>query len=144
MPPPPPLLPAGLAAHSGPGAPPRLYLKAHGTRVAKQHLLDWAVLVFLAALDGALNVIEPFHRFVGEDAVPDLRYPLKGNTVPVWAVPVLAVAAPAAVVAGMYVRRRNAYDLHHAILGKFFNLLCHCSAPLSCSCVCRYLVASEF
>lgn len=113
--------PAGLAAH--PGAPPRLYLKTHGTRVARLHLLDWAVLVLLAALDGALNLIEPFHRFVGEDTVPGLRYPLKDNTVPVWAVPVLAVAAPVAVVAGIYVRRRNVYDLHHAILGLLFSVL---------------------
>ena len=123
MPPPPPV------AAARPGAP-RLYLRTHGTRVARLHLLDWAVLAVLAALDGALNAIEPFHRFVGEDAVPGLRYPLKDNTVPVWAVPVLAVAAPVAVVAGMYVRRRNVYDLHHAILGKF-SCTCH-----SCSCSC--------
>ncbi|KAG2612796.1 lipid phosphate phosphatase 2-like [Panicum virgatum] len=118
MPPP----PAVAAAGPG-GAPPRLYLKTHGARVARPHLLDWAVLAVLAALDGALNAIEPFHRFVGEDAVPGLRYPLKDNTVPVWAVPVLAVAAPVAVVAGMYVRRRNVYDLHHAILGLLFSVL---------------------
>jgi len=133
MPPP----PAVAAAGPG-GAPPRLYLKTHGARVARPHLLDWAVLAVLAALDGALNAIEPFHRFVGEDAVPGLRYPLKDNTVPVWAVPVLAVAAPVAVVAGMYVRRRNVYDLHHAILGKF-SCTCH-----SCSCSCSAAAPGGF
>ncbi|PUZ59962.1 hypothetical protein GQ55_4G084900 [Panicum hallii var. hallii] len=116
MPPPPPV------AAARPGAP-RLYLKTHGTRIARLHLLDWVVLAVLVALDGALNAIEPFHRFVGEDMVADLRYPLKDNTVPVWAVPVLAVFAPMAIVAGIYVRRRNVYDLHHAILGLLFSVL---------------------
>ncbi|OEL34480.1 Lipid phosphate phosphatase 2 [Dichanthelium oligosanthes] len=111
--------PSVVVGHPGPGAPPpRFYLKNHGTRVARLHLLDWAVLVLLVALDAALNVIEPFHRFVGEDAVPGLRYPLKSNTVPVWAVPVVAVVVPVVIVVGIYLRRRNVYDLHHAILGK--------------------------
>jgi diacylglycerol diphosphate phosphatase / phosphatidate phosphatase len=35
-----------------------------------------------------LNIIEPFHRFVGEGMLTDLRYPLKDNTIPFWAVPV--------------------------------------------------------
>nr|CAB3468403.1 unnamed protein product [Digitaria exilis] len=112
MPPPPQVVVA--TAHPG---PPRFYLKTDGTRVARLHLLDWVVLVVLVAVDVALNAIEPFHRFVGQDMVPDLRYPLKNNTVPVWAVPVVAVVMPMAIVAGIYVRRRNVYDLHHAILG---------------------------
>ncbi|CAN6201131.1 unnamed protein product [Urochloa humidicola] len=122
MPPPAPVLPAH-ATGAPPPPPPRLYLKTHGARVARLHLLDWVVLVLLAALDVALNAIEPFHRFVGEDAVPGLRYPLGDNTVPVWAVPVVAVAMPMAIVAGIYVRRRNVYDLHHAILGLLFSVL---------------------
>ncbi|KAF8687744.1 hypothetical protein HU200_042675 [Digitaria exilis] len=138
MPPPPPPPPQVVVATAHPG-PPRFYLKTDGTRVARLHLLDWVVLVVLVAVDVALNAIEPFHRFVGEDMVPDLRYPLKNNTVPVWAVPVrscvfihklcvrnplvrpglvVAVVMPMAIVAGIYVRRRNVYDLHHAILGK--------------------------
>ncbi|KAF8658997.1 hypothetical protein HU200_058839 [Digitaria exilis] len=125
MPPPPQVVVA--TAHPG---PPRFYLKTDGTRVARLHLLDWVVLVVLVAVDVALNAIEPFHRFVGQDMVPDLRYPLKNNTVPVWAVPVrscvfihkvVAVVMPMAIVAGIYVRRRNVYDLHHAILGKFLS-----------------------
>jgi len=81
MPPPPPATAT---------ARPQVYLKSHGTRVARPHLLDWVVLIFLVAVDGALNFIEPFHRFVGADMMPGLRYPLKDNTVPVWAVPVRA------------------------------------------------------
>jgi diacylglycerol diphosphate phosphatase / phosphatidate phosphatase len=95
-----------------------VYLKTDGTRVARVHLSDWIVLVLLAVIDGVLNIIEPFHRFVGEDMIPGLRFPLKPNTVPVWAVPVLAVVGPVAIIVGVYMKRRNVYDLHHAILGK--------------------------
>ena len=35
-----------------------------------------------------LLVIHPFYRFVGKDMMDDLKYPLKDNTVPVWAIPV--------------------------------------------------------
>ncbi|GJN03303.1 hypothetical protein PR202_ga20733 [Eleusine coracana subsp. coracana] len=62
-------------------------IKSHGTKVARLHMYDWIILVCLAALDGILNIIEPFHRFVGRDMMTDLRYPLKGNTIPFWAVP---------------------------------------------------------
>jgi diacylglycerol diphosphate phosphatase / phosphatidate phosphatase len=51
-------------------------------------MYDWIILVCLAVLDGILNIIEPFHRFVGRDMMTDFRYPLKGNTIPFWAVPV--------------------------------------------------------
>jgi hypothetical protein len=44
------------------------------------------VLTLLVALDGALNAVKPFHQFVGEDMVPGLRCPLKGNIMPVLAV----------------------------------------------------------
>ncbi|KAL6874167.1 hypothetical protein ACP4OV_014249 [Aristida adscensionis] len=121
MPPPPPA-PAAPAA-TGQGGPPQVYLRTHGTRVARLHLSDWVVLALLAAADVLLNVVEPFHRFVGEDMVPDLRYPLQGNTVPVWAVPVIAVVAPAVIIVGIYMKRRNVYDLHHAILGLLFSVL---------------------
>ncbi|KAL6603834.1 hypothetical protein ACP70R_044195 [Stipagrostis hirtigluma subsp. patula] len=108
-----------------PGAPPpHFYLKTHGTTVARVHLSDWVVLALLVVADGVLNLIEPFHRFVGEDMMPDLRYPLKGNTVPVWAVPVIAIVGPAIIIIGIYIKRRNVYDLHHAILaGLLFSVL---------------------
>jgi hypothetical protein len=51
-------------------------------------MYDWIILLLLAVLDGLLNIIEPFHRFVGRDMMTDLSYPLKGNTIPFWAVPV--------------------------------------------------------
>ena len=79
MPPPPPTIRLG---------PPHPYLTTHGGKVARLHLYDWVVLALLVAIDVGLNLIEPFHRFVGEDMMAELRYPLKSNTVPVWAVPV--------------------------------------------------------
>jgi hypothetical protein len=63
-------------------------IRSHGPKVARLHMYDWIILLCLAVLDGLLNIIEPFHRFVGRDMMTDLRYPLKGNTIPFWAVPV--------------------------------------------------------
>lgn len=56
--------------------------------MATFHLHDWIILLLLVVIEVVLNVIEPFHRFVGRDMMADLRFPLKSNTVPVWAVPV--------------------------------------------------------
>lgn len=63
-------------------------VRTHGVQVAKFHMHDWLILVVLAAIDLGLNLIEPFHRFVGEGMMTDLKYPLNGNTVPFWGVPV--------------------------------------------------------
>ncbi|TVU35629.1 hypothetical protein EJB05_17529, partial [Eragrostis curvula] len=95
-------------------APPSLL------KVARTHARDWAALLLLAAVEVGLNVIQPFHRFVGADMLTDLRYPLKSNTVPVWAVPIYAVIGPMVIFTFYFVRKRNAYDLHHAILGILF------------------------
>ncbi|KAG2625980.1 hypothetical protein PVAP13_3KG281000 [Panicum virgatum] len=103
--------------------PPHPYLKTHGSKVARLHLLDWVVLALLFAIDVGLNLIEPFHRFVGADMMADLRYPLKSNTVPVWAVPIYAIIGPIIIIVGIYMKRRNVYDMHHAILGLLFSVL---------------------
>lgn len=63
-------------------------VRSHGVQVLKIHWHDWLILVFLAGLDLGLNLIEPFHRFVGEGMMSDLKYPLQDNTVPFWGVPV--------------------------------------------------------
>jgi hypothetical protein len=115
--------PAPAAAAAVRLGPPPPYLKTHGGKVARLHMLDWIVLVLLGAIDVGLNLIEPFHRFVGKDMLDSLLYPLKDNTVPVWAVPILAVLVPMLIFAGIYIKRRNTYDLHHAILGR---LSLHC------------------
>ena len=63
-------------------------IKSHGFKVAKFHKHDWLIVLLLVGLEIGLNVINPFYRFVGEDMMMDLKYPLKDNTVPFWAVPV--------------------------------------------------------
>ncbi|KAJ9708274.1 hypothetical protein PVL29_000370 [Vitis rotundifolia] len=67
--------------------------------------------------------IHPFYRFVGKDMMNDLKYPLKDNTVPGWAVPMYAVLLPIVIFILFYLRRRDVYDLHHSILGLLFSVL---------------------
>jgi diacylglycerol diphosphate phosphatase/phosphatidate phosphatase len=98
-------------------------IRSHGSKVARFHMYDWIILVLLAVTDGLLNIIEPFHRFVGKDMMTDLRYPLNGNTVPFWAVPIIAILLPMVIFFGIYFKKKNVYDLHHAILGLLFSVL---------------------
>lgn len=63
-------------------------IRSHGAALARNHIRDWLILVLLMVIEVVLFVIHPFHRFVGRDMMEDLRYPMKDNTVPVWAVPV--------------------------------------------------------
>ncbi|OAY81931.1 Lipid phosphate phosphatase 2 [Ananas comosus] len=100
-----------------------LTIKSHGARVARLHMYDWIILVLLAITDGLLNIIEPFHRFVGKDMMTDLRYPMKSNTVPFWAVPIIGIVLPIVIIVAIYFKKRNVYDLHHAILGLLFSVL---------------------
>ncbi|PIA33438.1 hypothetical protein AQUCO_04100098v1 [Aquilegia coerulea] len=98
-------------------------IQSHGVHVARFHMHDWIILLLLVVIEIVLNVIEPFYRFVGEDMMTDLKYPLKSNTVPIWSVPIIAVLLPFAVFAVYYFYRRDVYDLHHAILGLLFSVL---------------------
>ena len=63
-------------------------LTSHGVKVARIHLYDWIILLLLVVIDGLLNFIEPFHRFVGEEMMTDLKFPFHKDTIPFWAVPV--------------------------------------------------------
>ncbi|WVZ79397.1 hypothetical protein U9M48_026977 [Paspalum notatum var. saurae] len=99
------------------------YLRTHGKAVARVHLLDWVVLLLLVAMYGVLGLVQPFRRFVAQDMMASLRYPMKDNTVPSWAVPIIAIVVPMIFIVGIYVKRRNVYDLHHAILGKLIQFL---------------------
>ncbi|KAM7524240.1 hypothetical protein LguiA_014142 [Lonicera macranthoides] len=98
-------------------------IRSHGFSVARIHMHDWFILMLLVIIEIVLNVIHPFYRFVGKDMMEDLKYPLKSNTVPIWAVPIYAVLLPMAIVLFVYFRRRDVYDLHHAILGLLFAVL---------------------
>ena len=59
---------------------------SHGATVARTHMHDWLILLLLVVIEVVLYIIHPFYRFVGKDMMDDLRYPLKSNTVPFWAV----------------------------------------------------------
>ncbi|XP_073525654.1 uncharacterized protein [Phyllobates terribilis] len=98
-------------------------IQSHGAKLARIHLHDWLILLVLVAVEIALQEIHPFYRFVGKDMMTDLKYPLKSNTVPVWAVPLYAVLLPILVFVFVYFRKRNVYDLHHAILGLLYTVL---------------------
>ncbi|KAF8390089.1 hypothetical protein HHK36_024610 [Tetracentron sinense] len=98
-------------------------LKSHGLTVTRTHMHDWLILMLLAVIEVTLHVIHPFYRFVGKDMTTDLKYPMKSNTVPVWAVPMYAVLLPIAIFLVFYFRRRDVYDLHHSILGLLFSVL---------------------
>lgn len=98
-------------------------VQSHGFKLAKSHKHDWLILIFLAVLMIVLNLIHPFHRFVSKDMMADLRYPLQSNTVPAWAVPMIAVLLPIVIFVCFYFHRRDVYDLHHAILGILFSML---------------------
>ncbi|XWS30757.1 hypothetical protein CRYUN_Cryun23aG0016400 [Craigia yunnanensis] len=91
-------------------------VRSHGATVARTHMHDWLILLLLVVIEVVLYIIHPFYRFVGKDMMDDLRYPLKSNTVPVWAVPVYAILLPMMIFLIVYIRRRDVYDFHHAIL----------------------------
>ncbi|OVA14253.1 Phosphatidic acid phosphatase type 2/haloperoxidase [Macleaya cordata] len=99
-------------------------VKSHGVKVARTHMHDWLILLLLGAIVIVLNITHPFYRFVGKDMMTDLKYPLKSNTVPVWSVPLYAMLLPMIIFHGFYFRRRDVYDLHHAILaGLLYSVL---------------------
>ncbi|KAL7152955.1 hypothetical protein ABFS83_04G133200 [Erythranthe nasuta] len=99
-------------------------LQSHGAKLARVHMHDWLILLLLAAIDGGLNLIEPFHRYVSSDLMTDLKYPFKmQDTVPMWAVPIYAVILPCIIFIIYYLYRRDVYDLHHAILGLAYSVL---------------------
>uniref|UniRef100_A0A7C9CJT7 Phosphatidic acid phosphatase type 2/haloperoxidase domain-containing protein n=1 Tax=Opuntia streptacantha TaxID=393608 RepID=A0A7C9CJT7_OPUST len=98
-------------------------IKSHGVKVARIHMHDWIILILLVAIEAVLIFIEPFHRFVGEGMMTDLMYPLKPNTVPAWAVPIIAILVPLVFFHVYYFKRRDVYDLHHAVLGVLYAVL---------------------
>lgn len=87
------------------------------------HLHDWLALLALAILVCVLNIISPFHRFVGITMMGDLMYPLQSNTVPVAAVPVIAIVIPLVIFVAFFLYTKDITDLHHATLGLLFAVL---------------------
>ncbi|XP_048319144.2 lipid phosphate phosphatase 2 isoform X2 [Ziziphus jujuba] len=98
-------------------------IRSHGAALAKNHMHDWLILLLLVVIEAILLAIHPFRRFVGKEMMVDLRYPMKDNTVPVWAVPMYAVLLPIFIFILVYIRKRDVFDLHHSILGLLFAVL---------------------
>ncbi|KAM7266903.1 hypothetical protein ACFE04_009069 [Oxalis oulophora] len=98
-------------------------IQSHGFKVARIHLHDWLILIVLIGIIGTLNYVEPFHRFINEGLMTDCKYPFKHDTVPFWAVPIIAGIFPIIVFCVYYCVRRDIYDLHHAVLGLMYALL---------------------
>ncbi|KAE9606105.1 hypothetical protein Lal_00025201 [Lupinus albus] len=95
-------------------------LQSAGCKLALSHKQDWLILVLLGAIEGVLNIIEPFHRYIGKDMMADLMFPFKEDTIPMWAVPILSIFIPIVIFVAFYLVRKDIYDLHHAILGLMF------------------------
>ncbi|XP_073018632.1 lipid phosphate phosphatase 2-like [Primulina eburnea] len=98
-------------------------VRSHGVILARTHMYDWLMLILLGVILAVLNIINPYNRFVGKDMMSDLKYPLMSKTVPEWSVPIYAVLLPILVFLLFYIRRRDVYDLHHAVLGILFSVL---------------------
>lgn len=98
-------------------------IQTHGVRLVRKHTHDWVVLILLAALVIGLHYAPPFKRFVGEDMMTGIRYPVKPSTVPGWAVPIISMLCPWVIFICIYFARRDVYDLHHATLGLLFAVL---------------------
>lgn len=63
-------------------------IESHGVKLSRMHMLDWLMVVLLGATELILKFVSPFNRFIGEDMMTDIKYPMKSNTVPFWAVQV--------------------------------------------------------
>lgn len=62
---------------------------SHVLKLVRRHRLDWLTLLLLGLIDGLLNLIEPFHRYLSEEMLtPDIKYPYHHDTIPMWSVPV--------------------------------------------------------
>ncbi|KAF5759937.1 putative phosphatidate phosphatase [Helianthus annuus] len=107
--------------HTGNGA---RTISSHGKEILKEHSHDWAVLLLLGLTDFFLNMIEPFHRYVAQDMMTDIKYPFyEKDTIPMWAVPFYAGILPIMIFFIYYMKRKDVYDVHHAVLGLLYSLL---------------------
>lgn len=76
------------------------------TDLARKHLHDWVILVVLGVIIGLLNLIEPFHRYLSKEMLtPDVKYPFKEDSIPMFAVPVcvkLILLAPVSLSVSLF------------------------------------------
>ncbi|XP_016899845.2 putative lipid phosphate phosphatase 3, chloroplastic isoform X2 [Cucumis melo] len=93
------------------------------TSPRRRRRMDWLMVLVLMFMYFGIYLIHPFQRFVGSDMITHLKCPLITVTVPFWTVPLYAVVLPIGIFVLVYMRRRDAYDLHDAILGILFSVL---------------------
>ncbi|KAF9100592.1 hypothetical protein BGX29_006465 [Mortierella sp. GBA35] len=93
-------------------------LNRPAVRLTCSYLFDWVLCIVLIALFLALDKLMPFKRqFSVEDV--SLMYPYKEKeTIPTWALIVIAVVFPAVLMAVVsFAIRRSSYDFHSGFLG---------------------------
>ncbi|XP_074330888.1 putative lipid phosphate phosphatase 4 [Apium graveolens] len=91
-------------------------------KLVRRHRHDWLTLVLLGLIDGLLNLIEPFHRYLSEEMLtPDIKYPYHHDTIPMWSVPIYAYLLPILLFLLYYYVRRDPHDLHYAVLGVLYS-----------------------
>lgn len=88
----------------------------------KKYMLDWFVICLLVLIDIGLNVIHPNQRYINSEMLKYLTFPLKHNSVPVIAIPVIALVVPITFFVIFFIFRKDIADLHQALLGLFYAL----------------------
>ncbi|GAQ90486.1 lipid phosphate phosphatase [Klebsormidium nitens] len=83
------------------------------------HWPDWALCVSLLLLKVVLLVAPTFISYVDKDHLVWLRYPIRKNTVPGWALQIIQTVIPGVAVLIFFALQRNKRDMHHGLLGLF-------------------------
>ncbi|XP_072991177.1 lipid phosphate phosphatase 2-like isoform X1 [Typha latifolia] len=98
-------------------------VQSHGVKLAKTHKYDWFIIALLIVVLAVLEFSHPFYRYIGKGMMTDFKYPHKSNTIPFWAVLIIAVVLPLVIFITLYLYRKDVYDLHNATLGILFSWL---------------------
>jgi diacylglycerol diphosphate phosphatase/phosphatidate phosphatase len=87
-------------------------------QLIKHHLRDWLWVGVMIVLELVVYLVwPPFHRFVSKTKMQEYLYPHSPETVPTWAIGIIAVLVPFLVFLFYYIRRRSIRDFHNAFLG---------------------------
>ncbi|KAF9204033.1 hypothetical protein BGZ49_005772 [Haplosporangium sp. Z 27] len=94
------------------------------TRLFCSYLFDWVFCIILIAVFFLLDRAEPFHRqFSVENTAIMFPYD-EHETIPTWALVVIAVIFPVVVIAVVSLGlRRSPYDFHNGLLGLLVSVL---------------------
>jgi diacylglycerol diphosphate phosphatase/phosphatidate phosphatase len=75
--------------------------------------LNWGTVILLGIIAVSMEKAAPREAYIRKDILPMISYPLFANTVPSWAVPVIAIPGPIAVFALlMFLGKVRASDMH--------------------------------